>query len=203
MSHVADRMGEFEIQKAVAAVGYLVEHGTPEMYTVMKMMYIADKMHLERFGRFISGDSYVAMKQGPVPSATYNMIKHVRGDAGLEDFARAKHYFGYRDHQIELRARPDYEELSDSDIECLQQVVEAYAKVGKWSIRDMSHDDAWEGAWRRRFFRSAIKMDVDDIARQFEGGAELVEHLADRFPGEAESPQNANARIASRKSYAS
>lgn len=189
MSHVTNRMGEFEVQKAVAAVGYLVEHATPEMYTVMKMMYIADKMHLERFGRFISGDSYVAMKQGPVPSATYNMIKHVRGEGGLEEFACAKAYLGYKDHCIQLRARPDYDELSASDIECLQEVARAYSTVGKWSVRDMSHDDAWEGAWRRRFFRKAIPMGVEEIARQFEEGSKLVDHLADRFPGEADAPR--------------
>jgi hypothetical protein len=32
-------------------------------------MYFADKAHLEQYGRFICGDSYVAMK--PVPIGTY------------------------------------------------------------------------------------------------------------------------------------
>ncbi len=190
MSHKPNEQTPFEIDKAIAAIAYLVEHATTSMYTVLKMMYIADKMHLERYGRFISGDKYAAMEQGPVPSSTYNMIKHLRDESGYEEFERAKQYLGYGDeHQILVQVRPDYEELSASDVECLDEIVSIYCKVGKWAVRDMSHDAAWQGAWRSKaFFRNSVVMDVVDIARQFEDGDALVQHLADMHPGEAQQP---------------
>ena len=35
---------------------------------LLKMIYMADRYHLRRFGRLISGDTYYAMRLGPVPS---------------------------------------------------------------------------------------------------------------------------------------
>jgi uncharacterized phage-associated protein len=46
-------------------------------------MYFADRKHLEKYGRFICGDSYVAMKHGPVPSEIYDILKAVISDTVL------------------------------------------------------------------------------------------------------------------------
>ena len=35
---------------------------------------------MERYERFITGDYYVKMEQGPVPSGAYDIAKLVRGD---------------------------------------------------------------------------------------------------------------------------
>lgn len=182
----------FDVQKAIAAVGYLVHRTGASMYSIMKMMYLADKMHLERYGRFIAGDHYVAMSQGPVPSCTYNMIKHVRGDlSGHLDYATAREYFAYEgDHKIVVHREPDYDELSGSDVECLDEIAAIFQKVGQWAVRDMSHDAAWNGAWSwgRRFFRRAVAMPVERIASQFEDGAAVLQHLRNSTPGAAEKP---------------
>jgi uncharacterized phage-associated protein len=38
-------------------------------FFVAKVFFLAEKWHLNRFGRPIIGDTYVAMQNGPVPSA--------------------------------------------------------------------------------------------------------------------------------------
>ncbi len=185
--HQTNKPDLFEIDKAIAAIAYLVEKTGASMYPVMKMMYLADKMHLAHYGRFIANDSYSAMKQGPVPSRTYNMIKHLRGEPArrVED-ARALEFFVYGDeHKISLRKKPDYDELSGSDLECLDEVVSIYGRIGPWAVRNMSHDEAWEAAWRSRFFKKSVPMETTSIAAQFEDGETLIEHLKDRHPGEA------------------
>lgn len=182
---------QFDVDKAIAAVGYLVEKTGATMYSIMKMMYLADKIHLERYGRFIAGDNYVAMSQGPVPSCTYNMIKHVRGEALMRPGdERACAYFSYApDHQIALRQPPDVDELSNSDVQCLEEVATIYRKVGPWAVRDLSHDDAWESAWGSSIFRRAKAMSAEQIARQFENAGSLIEHMQDRSPGSANLPE--------------
>ena len=54
-------------QAALAAVLY-VAHRLPHstLHTLSKVLYFADRKHLERYGRFIFGDTYIAMKFGPV-----------------------------------------------------------------------------------------------------------------------------------------
>lgn len=187
----------FDINKAIAAISYLVEKTGAQMYSLMKMMYLADKVHLERYGRFIAGDNYVAMKQGPVPSRTYNMIKHVGGvqDCG-RGFESAKNYLSYdsSSFSVGVKATPDYDELSESDVECLDQIADVYNNMGQWAVRDMSHDNAWKSVWGRIRLSKSIPMGMEVIAAEFDDEEALVEHLRDSTPGEAAIPEKAAPR---------
>jgi len=191
MSHnQSNGIGEFDVNKAIAAIAFLVRETGATMYSVMKMLYLADKAHLEQYGRFITGDHYVAMEQGPVPSCTYNMVKHVRG----EDCRRpgdevAKKFLSCdtESHKITIRQMPDMDELSQSDIECLAEIAGIYRRVGHWAVRDMAHDGAWKKTWsslRRRLFKS-VAMPLSVIAADVDQSGELNAHLRDRHPGEA------------------
>lgn len=187
----------FDVHKSIAAIAYLIEKTDASMYPVLKMMYLADKMHLDRYGRFIAGDSYAAMKQGPVPSRTYNMIKHVRGERSPhEEDELAVSYFGYgADHKIWLLKTPKYDELSGSDVECLEEIVTVYKRIGPWAVRNLSHDEAWEAAWKSRFFKKSVPMRAEAIAAQLEDGELLINHMRNRYPGEASPRPSDNDTI--------
>ncbi len=65
------------------------------------MMYFADRLHLERYGRFICGDSYVAMKNGPVPSFTYDILKARRfKQRHLPNYQKIKSAFEVDDYKV-------------------------------------------------------------------------------------------------------
>lgn len=183
---------EFDVHKAIASVAFLVAHTGATMYSVLKMLYLADKTHLERYGRFISGDRYAAMKQGPVPSFTYNMIKHARGEKAHrvgDEVAREYLECNPETHEISIRQAPDYEELSETDIECLEEVVGLFKRLGPWAIRDMSHDDPWKKAWRPNLpfrLKKSVPMPIEIIAGDVDETGALVEHLRDPHPGWAE-----------------
>jgi uncharacterized phage-associated protein len=40
-----------------------------------KVMFFADRSHLRQYGRPVTGDLYIAMANGPVPSRIYDMVK--------------------------------------------------------------------------------------------------------------------------------
>lgn len=67
----------FDVEKTVQVLNYLAEkEGGSINYTkALKLIFFADKLYIRRFGRLITWDSYSAMKNGPVASATYNIIK--------------------------------------------------------------------------------------------------------------------------------
>src|SRR5579871_5139061 len=44
-------------------------------YDIVKSLFLADTIHLNRYGRPITYDNYVAMENGPVPSKAYNILK--------------------------------------------------------------------------------------------------------------------------------
>ncbi|WP_019304066.1 Panacea domain-containing protein [Xanthomonas oryzae] len=184
---------QFDVPKAVAAISYLVEETSETLYPVMKMLYLADKRHLQEFGRFIAGDSYCAMKNGPVPSCSYDMMKRVkeRKACGDELDVALQHFEYLEGHHIKLKERPDLDELSQSELDCLRVVAETYRNLGKWAVREMTHDGAWKRAWESRSeaSRSGGFIDAVSIASTLDSSELLISHIKDRHRGEAKLQQ--------------
>jgi uncharacterized phage-associated protein len=177
----------FDITKGIAALGFLLERTGASMYSLLKMMYLADKQHIGRYGRFIAGDYYCALPQGPVPSCTYDLLKSVRGEyvdiAGAEI---ARDYFSRSgEYTFKIIKTPDFDELSVSDVECLSEVADLYNRFGAPNIRRMSHDDAWTRTWANVGPKKSQLMPIEDIILDAGGNLELLEHVRDPQPGMA------------------
>ena len=65
----------FDWQKTVDAIEFLAQQ-KPGMtqYYIGKLLFFADREHIMDYGRPITGDRYVAMEHGPVPSAVRNLL---------------------------------------------------------------------------------------------------------------------------------
>lgn len=170
----------FDPEKATEALLYVASklpRHNATFYIALKILYLADKIHLSRFGRFISGDSYIAMKHGPVPSGAYDIVKHVRGD-GLFPFDHAAKSFAVDEesNQITPLREPDEGLFSDSDLECLNEMIEAYGDKPFSEIRAVSHDAAWDNA------DSNEMMSLTDIVKTLPDADRLLKHLSDPYP---------------------
>jgi uncharacterized phage-associated protein len=140
----------FDPDKAIEAVLFVLPHiRQPSLHSVSKVLYQADRLHLARYGRPITGDHYVAMKHGPVPSATYDALKTLRGDAqtpvalpeGAEDALAVEN--GY---VVRARRPARLEFLSASERECLAQAAAVYGSKSFGELTQESHDAAWHAA---------------------------------------------------------
>jgi len=114
----------------------------------VKLVYLADRESIRRFGFPIQDEARVSMPHGPVNSETYSMIngEYDPAASGWADFVRDK-----EDHNLSL-ARPDLteddlDELSDADIEVLNSVWDTFGNMGKWEIRDWTHVQANVPEW--------------------------------------------------------
>jgi uncharacterized phage-associated protein len=67
---------EFDADRTVAAIVYLALRKVPELtkWKICKLLYLADRMHLARYGRPITGDVYYALPWGPIPSYTLDAL---------------------------------------------------------------------------------------------------------------------------------
>ncbi len=181
---------QFDALKAVAAIGYLVQETEADLYSVMKMIYLADKEHLGQFGRTITGDDFTAMPKGPIPEATYNLCKYVDGKRSYYDpLPEARELLGMEGHKFVLLAEPELSHLSKSDRRALDYAADIYRRGGWKAVANASHDSAWKAAWAEAEARSkgSIAIDINAIAASLENGPALVEFLSDPHPGEAES----------------
>lgn len=148
----------FEPDKALAALLYishrLIERSvtnpavTPDIHRISKILYFADQKHLTKYGRPILGDFFVAMENGPVPSQTYDMIKAVRGDSIFCSAGHYGQYFDVKGYLIHPKQKPDLDELSESDLECIDESTIENQDLSFPELKRKSHDLAYNKADR-------------------------------------------------------
>jgi uncharacterized phage-associated protein len=139
----------------------------------MKVLYFADKYHLQDYGRLITGDMYIAMKDGPVPSGAYEIIKYVRGDGIVELGGNIKEAISVEERvTVKPKRLANLDQLSESDVECLDRAIAKYAK--------MSATRLWEEAHKERAYEQAKKdnnMTLTSIIKSLPNGKDVLEYM--------------------------
>ncbi len=181
-----DHPFQFNLDKGLETILYIIQNGAqPTFHHISKVIYFADKIHLEKYGRFICGDRYIAMKHGPVPSGVYDLLKIARGDNFIfslpsELIDKTKSAFDVQGRYGVNRLRDAHVEyFSDSDIECLNTAIQKYGNLSFRQLTEASHDQAWKISDENDF------MEIEHIITTFSNADELLEHLQDQFPGGA------------------
>jgi uncharacterized phage-associated protein len=119
-------------------------------YYVGKVCYFADKEHLLDYGRPITGDRYVAMEHGPVPSNIRDLLKQ---DGGLADDVLTELYTRISIEKrnnlqhVSSKKVDGFPHLSKTDQEYLLSALEKYGNMSFPDLKRVSHDTAWKAAW--------------------------------------------------------
>ncbi len=169
---------KFNEKVALETILYIATHSqNPNFIHIAKLMYFADKVHLARYGRFICGDSYIAMKNGPVPSNVYDMLKSARGDYWCHRFNDLDTAFRVEAPCMVVALRKsNLEWLSNSDIECLDEAIECYDKFDFGELSQKSHDKAWKSA------NENDEISIEAIVSAIDNPPGLLEHLRNPAP---------------------
>ena len=71
--------------KIINAILYICSklNGSVNIYNCLKIFYEADKYHLNKYGVVITGDKYIAMEHGTVPSATKDILYEKKVITGI------------------------------------------------------------------------------------------------------------------------
>lgn len=143
----------FDERKAAQAAACLLHRagGKLPLLKLMKLMYLAERLSLKRYGDTITGDAFVSMPHGPVLSMTYD---HMNGalssdEGGWETWVsdRADNAVALRDESMIRTPEEDLTALSETDLECLNEVWKEFGHWDKYKLRDYTHSEAcpeWE-----------------------------------------------------------
>lgn len=170
---------KFNRTAAIEAVLFLAgKSRDASLHRVFKLLYFAEKHHLENYGRMITGDSYKAMDYGPVPSSTYDLTKMARGDhwKGSQDDDVIDALEIVNDRQIIPKRQPDQLQLSESDLEALNWALREYDHMSVGQLIDLSHDDSWRAAGINHW------IDLEALTLDLRDRDLLLEHLQDEHP---------------------
>lgn len=166
-------------EKTINALHYLICEANkrdvfPTQYELVKAVFLADRAHLNKFGRPITFDSYMAMLHGPVPSFAYDALKQTFNWKSVE--LETAPWLSKQDGRVHRFSSPnstaDSRKLSTSDQNCLSDALGTVLSLTFEQIRRLTHEDrAYVSAWRDEEGIYAFPIDMSLLLDEQDDGA--------------------------------
>jgi len=122
-------------QRAIEAVLWVIQNGESDMYRIWKILFSAEKYHLNKYGCPITGDQYLAMEYGTVPKWLYDETKTENRDLS---------FFLNEGKSLIADRKPMMEYLSKSHIDALKHGFDEYAGLDFNIVMEKNHrEPAW------------------------------------------------------------
>lgn len=173
----------FDHHAAIAAVQYLLNNTKHDTYLpIFKLLYLAEKEHLNKHGMYFLGDKFCAKEYGPVPSQLFDVLKAMdESEASTVDKYPlfSKHLVVEHEPKgkISIKKSIDYTyHLGESAQDLLKEIAERYGPLSVRELIEVSHDKAWEKAWATGSGQKVIE--VEDIAKLLPNAKAITEYLS-------------------------
>jgi uncharacterized phage-associated protein len=166
----------FDSEKALAALMY-VAAALPErrnLYKVLKVIYRANKTHLERYGRELFHQRYQALEWGAVPQLAYDIVTHVRDKKSQHQMPEGvqERISVSKDDTIKPLVEVPMELLSKAAVECLSEAIEFFRPMTFKQVADNAHEDEAYKATKRD-----KDIPLERIIMTLPDGKLLLEHI--------------------------
>lgn len=149
-------------------------------HKLFKILYFAEQKHLAKYGSSITGDKFIAMKDGPVPSIAYDIFKAVKEIGFMSDYKETfSQYFKIEDvYCVTALCEPDLDNLAPSEINVLNESIVENKNLSWGRLRFKSHDKAWN--------KAGLDGEMDPIAIAKAGNAskDLIGYLQENIENE-------------------
>jgi uncharacterized phage-associated protein len=124
-----------ETKATQAAARFLRLRGGSMSYVkLIKLLYLADREALIRWGRPITTDRYASLDIGPVVSRIYDLV---RGEPPPNAFRIwQKSISSPENYRVRLLDDPGSSELSTSEQAIIDEVFAQHGRQGRWSLVD-------------------------------------------------------------------
>ncbi len=161
----------FDKTLAAAAEVLRNHHGRMEHMRLLKLLYIADRELLAETGRTLTGDHAVAMKNGPVLSGVYDLIKS-KGDP--DHLRRWKETVVRDGHDVALGTDVSVGRLTRTELKKLQELCVRYRDVDSFDLSELTHAFAeWSAVFDRSNPKSCFPM-TWEASLEAQGAGELI-----------------------------
>jgi uncharacterized phage-associated protein len=138
----------YNVRKAAQVTAYFAIQagGSINVLKLAKLLYLADRRCLEKYDFPMLFDTYVSMDHGPVTSSTLNYVSGTLEDGeNWDTFVadRAGNEVGIARGDLSV---DDLDELSDAELNILDETWGRLGHLQKYAIRDFTHDNCpeWE-----------------------------------------------------------
>src|SRR5689334_22344034 len=132
-------MSAFNARKSAQVIAFFISKSGASSINVLKaikLVYLGDRRSIGKFGFPILDETRVSMPRGPVNSTTY---RHVAGEVDLDECGWSEFLEARAQHQIGAKrifSENDLDELSEADIQCLEEVWNEFGHMDQWQLVD-------------------------------------------------------------------
>lgn len=132
----------FSEEKVTHMASYLLlrRGGRMSYLKLLKLLYLAEREALVKWGESMSGDKFVSMPRSPVMSSTYDLIQAESNIWNLFISSEA-------DFEVSLKQgilKEDLDELSRSELQILDSIFDQFGKMSRWELVKYTHDNCKE-----------------------------------------------------------
>ena len=157
---------KLSIKRILQALYYIQSHAPVDNGSrlskvyLLKILFFADRYHLRNFGVLATGDTYFAMKMGPVESVTFDILKGKFPTVmNAWEYPLMSEVEDIDENNVNIKAQDD-DELSESFKEALDFSLSTFGSYQYDELSDISHDYP---EWKR------FKEDLEHLtAKRFE-----------------------------------
>jgi hypothetical protein len=160
-------MNKPEYKKITQSLNYIASkyEGKVNYMKALKLLYFSDRLHLREYGRLITDDNLIAMKNGTLGSQSKNIatlsdfLPHVAYKYAEKKLKRGGEY------EIEANS-PERAELSDSDTECIDKVCSMLGSKNQFELGKLTHDLP---EWKKNQYlieqegKKVVELDILDL----------------------------------------
>ncbi len=151
---------KFDFPRTLAAAAELLRKEPDKKMSwlrLIKLLYIADREALKETGYPMTGDTIVAMKNGPVLSHLYDIIK---GNAP-ESAEFSKFIQKTDEKRLVLTNDPGIGKLCKFDLQKLKELSQRYRDNDDWEIVEQTHEFP---EWIKNNFENSVRpIPLEDI----------------------------------------
>lgn len=129
----------FREDKATQAAALLLRWagGSMNYMKLIKLLYLADRTALVRWGRPITFARAVSMKHGPVLSEVLDLINEGSPPGARSIWNRA--VSSPANYEVRLNADVPADDLSDTEEAVLDEVFREFGRLDPWALVDLLH----------------------------------------------------------------
>jgi uncharacterized phage-associated protein len=184
----------FNVRKAAQIAAFFAREqgGAINVLKLTKLVYIADRLNMDRYDFPISGDNFVSMPHGPVNSMTYDYISGMDDSGAWNELItdRSNYKVGLV-HQV---SDDDLDELSRAELQTLCDVWQQFGHMSQFQLRDWTHANCpeWEdpqGSSAPIAFERVLSFLNKPNAREIADDIRAQRRVDDAFAAEADCPQ--------------
>ena len=188
---MARKLNEEKTAQA-AALFLSLEGGRMNIMKLVKLLYLADRQALVRWGRPISFDEYYSLRYGPILQGMLDVIDHAHSFfSDIFPSCPFHDLISERDnnHTVCLLhdGDPPADALSDADEKLIREIYDTYGEMNQWDLSKLTHEfPEWQDPGSSRIpirIRDILRAEgvSDSVAREIEETVEAESQFVQKF----------------------